>query len=39
MLQTNKQAKKLNSYLKLPEKGLIAIYKVAQLLANVKSTH
>ena len=31
--QQNKQAKKFTNYLKLPEKGLIASYKVAQLLA------
>ena len=34
--QTNKQAKIWNSYLKLPEKGLIASYKVAHLLAKRK---
>ena len=37
--QTNKQAKILNSYLKLPEKGLIASYKVAHLLAKRKKAH
>uniref|UniRef100_A0A8C4XCW1 Uncharacterized protein n=1 Tax=Erpetoichthys calabaricus TaxID=27687 RepID=A0A8C4XCW1_ERPCA len=37
--QQNKQAKKLTNYLKLPEKGLIASYKVAQLLAKRKKAH
>ena len=37
--QTNKQAKIWNSYLKLPEKGLIASYKVAHLLAKRKKAH
>jgi len=37
--QTNKQVKILNSYLKLPEKGLIASYKVAHLLAKRKKAH
>lgn len=37
--QQNKQAKKLMNYLKLPEKGLIASYKVAQLLAKRKIVH
>ena len=39
MSQTNKQAKKMNSYLKLPEKGLIASYKVAHLLTKRKKAH
>ena len=38
-MQTNKQAKKMDSYLKLPEKGLIASYKVAHLLAKRKKAH
>lgn len=37
--QQNKQAKKFTNYLKLPEKGLIASYKVAQLLAKRKKAH
>jgi len=37
--QTNKQAKIRNSYLKLPEKGLIASYKVAHFLAKRKKAH
>ena len=39
MSQTNKQAKKMDSYLKLPEKGLIASYKVAHLLTKRKKVH
>nr|XP_039248891.1 zinc finger MYM-type protein 1-like [Styela clava] len=39
MSQTNKQAKKFNCYLKLPEKRLIASYKVAHLLAKRKKAH
>ncbi|XP_076799874.1 zinc finger BED domain-containing protein 5-like [Clavelina lepadiformis] len=37
--QTNKQAKIMNSYLKLPEKRLIASYKLAHLLAKRKKAH
>jgi len=37
--QKNKQGKILNSYLKLPEKGLIASSKVAHLLAKRKKAH
>ena len=37
--QQNKQDKKFTSYLKLPEKGLIASHKVAQLLAKRKKPH
>ena len=33
------QSKKMSSYLKLPEKGLLASYKVAQLLAKRKKAH
>ena len=39
MSQTNKRAKKMDSYLKLPEKGLIASYKVAHLLTKRKKAH
>ena len=39
MSQTNKQAKKMDSYLKLPEKILIASYKVAHLLTKHKKAH
>ena len=35
-LQTNKQAKKMDSYLKLLENGLIASYKVDHLLTKRK---
>ena len=38
-MQTNKQAKKMDNYLKLPENGLIASYKVAHLLAKRKKAH
>ena len=37
--QQNKQAKKFTNYVKLPEKGLIACYKVVQLLAKCKKAH
>ena len=39
MSQTNKQAKKMDSYLKLPEKRLIASCKVAHLLTKRKKAH
>ena len=39
MSQTNKQAKKMDSYLKLLEKKLIADYKVAHMLAKHKKAH
>ena len=37
--QQNKQARTLTNYIRLPEKGLIASYKVAQLLAKRKNAH
>ena len=37
--QQNKQAKKFTTYLKLPQKGLIASYKVAQLPVKRKKAH
>ena len=39
MTQQNKQDKTLTNYIRLPEKGLIASYEVAQLLAKRKRTH
>ena len=39
MSQTNKQAKKMDSYLKLLEKELTANYKVAHMLAKRKKVH
>ena len=39
MSQTNKQTKKMESYLKLPEKGLIANYKVTDLLTKRRKAH
>jgi len=35
--ERNHQSKKITTYLKLPEKGLVASYKVAQLLAKKKA--
>jgi len=37
--QQTKQAKKLTNFMKLPEKGLIASYKIAHLLAKRKKAH
>ena len=37
--QQKKQAKKLKTFMRLPEKGLIASYKVAHLLAKRKKAH
>ena len=37
--ERNHQSKKITTYLKLPEKGLVASYKVAQLLAKRKKAH
>lgn len=37
--ERNHQSKKITTYLKLPDKGLVASYKVAQLLAKRKKAH
>lgn len=37
--QQSKQVKKITSFLKVPEKALVASYKVAQLLAKQKKAH
>ena len=37
--QKDKEAKRFNKYMKLPEKGLVASYKVAHLLVEHKKAH
>ena len=39
LLQKDIEAKRFNKYMKLPEKGLVASYKVAHLLAKRKKAH
>ena len=39
ILQKDKEAKRFNKYMKLPERGLVASYKVAHLLAKRKKAH